>query len=377
MSSCPIDKSDQSSQKHSKIKEHDMQFTSTPVDQLLLDILSQATIQKQDGLFILEGMPQMDRKLYDGFKKILSAMGGRWDGKTHRFDRDPSDHISEIVSVGKYPKINPYSLFETPDHIVDELLDMINVPDQPDWDYEIKILEPNAGRGAIARKIRERLPNATIHCVEIDPINREVLEAQGFTVVADDFLSYKTEEKYDFVAMNPPFKAEEYIKHINKAYTHLIDRGRLGAIAPMGACTSQTKLGVDFRNFVAENGSWDHIGAPFEFTKCQCLMLEIKKLSASEKEKLWSKTYGYSSWFAYELMFYLDNEPEWHKMLERGITDRSAIGDYVDSVVTGILSEGTLIYYTQQLKNYAVDQFLSETGQPVAQEVELTQLSFA
>jgi hypothetical protein len=197
-----------------------------------------------------------------------------------------------------------------------------------------------------------------VDCIEIDPINREVLVAQGFNVIGEDFLSMELKAEYDIIVMNPPFNGREYIKHIQKAKSLLAERGKLAAIAPTGAYTDSTKAGIDFRNMVAEHGSWEGIGAPFEFTKTNCLMLKVHNLSASEKTRLWSKTNGYPSWFAYELLLYLDNEPESHELYAKEEKDRPNIGSRIDSIVDEVLASGVPLYYTKELREYAIDEFL-------------------
>lgn len=92
--------------------------------------------------------------------------------------------------------------------------------------YDIKVLEPSAGKGDIVRFIKNNsgdfgfysrsvLPRCDIECIEIDPTLRATLRGQDFVVVYDDFLSYETHTKYDLIFMNPPFANGD--KHLLKA----------------------------------------------------------------------------------------------------------------------------------------------------------------
>lgn len=70
-----------------------------------------------------------------------------------------------------------------------------------------KILEPCVGNGNIANAIKS-FYNASINITGIDIVDR------GYpNTIVEDFLTYKTEEKYDCVVTNPPFSlAQEFIE---------------------------------------------------------------------------------------------------------------------------------------------------------------------
>jgi hypothetical protein len=332
-----------------------MQYTTTDLGSNR-KLFENATIVPLGDAWELKGIPQMGRSAYEPFKNVLAALGGTWNGKTHLFYRDPTASIEEMLTVGKVPQINPFSLFETPDDTVSELLDLIDMrhcddPFTANW----RILEPNAGRGAIARQIRERLPLAQIDCIEIDPINREILEAQGFNVIGHDFLEMELEGNYHYVVMNPPFNRDEYVKHITKAYGLLGHNGRFGAIAPEGMLYKGNKASKAFRNLVAERGSLDKIGNPFLTTDVKCVQIKMEAMNQEQLARLWSPKHGYPSWFHYELMLYLDNEPIWHER-----HNPRNVGAVVDSLVSQFLREGTLVYYDEALRDFAISEYLKE-----------------
>lgn len=91
-----------------------------------------------------------------------------------------------------------------------------------------RILEPSAGSGAILDYITETGFEQEIHghkfnrtadvkniyACEVNPELTMILQQKGYRVVADDFLSYKPDHRFDLVAMNPPFSSgAEHLLH--------------------------------------------------------------------------------------------------------------------------------------------------------------------
>lgn len=108
--------------------------------------------------------------------------------------------------------------YPTPSLLIEKMLSDV------DLSRISSILEPSAGRGDIATFIKSkfetlykrstRYPNI-IDCIEIDPSLTSVLKGNGFRVIYNDFLQFRTHKKYDLIVMNPPFKNGE--KHLLKA----------------------------------------------------------------------------------------------------------------------------------------------------------------
>lgn len=78
-----------------------------------------------------------------------------------------------------------------------------------DWERVQFALEPSAGKGDIAQSAKQHLERNKkpyqLDCVEIDPDLRAVLKQRGYTVVANDFLAWDAQTRYDLIMMNPPF----------------------------------------------------------------------------------------------------------------------------------------------------------------------------
>ena len=94
--------------------------------------------------------------------------------------------------------------YPTPKNLVDQMLELV------DWDRVQFALEPSAGKGDIAQGIRERMKQKKepfqLDCVEIDSDLRAALRQRGYNVVANDFLAWDAQTRYDLIAMNPPFR---------------------------------------------------------------------------------------------------------------------------------------------------------------------------
>lgn len=100
------------------------------------------------------------------------------------------------------------------------------------------VLEPSAGHGAIARYVpREN------QLVAIEPSQQLFSElqliagSQGRKFVDDFFENYNIVNKFDAVLMNPPYgvAGATAMKHLDKAFSHLNEGGRVIAIIPRGS----------------------------------------------------------------------------------------------------------------------------------------------
>ena len=80
---------------------------------------------------------------------------------------------------------------------------------------KLRVLEPSAGRGALASALRPHVRSVT--CVEIDPVNVEYLASHGFSVYQEDFLDFDVDDRrFSLAVMNPPFEdgqAEQHVLH--------------------------------------------------------------------------------------------------------------------------------------------------------------------
>lgn len=225
-----------------------------------LTVLRQSRME-EDRVAIPE--TQLPRPLYEEVNEVLSRLGGKWKGgrtRAHVFPWDPRPLLKGVIDCGMMPPKNPTAFFPTPPDLIAKLFTSSLLEHLPDG---ARILEPSAGFGVLAEELRRRFAHkqVTIDCCEILPMNRRVLEAKGFHLVAEDFLLYQPAEKYHAIVMNPPFSVEgdilAYITHIRHAWELLEDEGVLIAIAPSGYTFRSDKKSYDFLSLVLKYGHWE------------------------------------------------------------------------------------------------------------------------
>ena len=99
-----------------------------------------------------------------------------------------------------------------------------------------KMLEPSAGHGAIARWFRTDAERTAIEpSSELN--SRLALVFQDGDIKRQTFEDLNIVNKYDAIVMNPPFGTggKTAIEHLEKAFNHLRDGGRVVALIPEGA----------------------------------------------------------------------------------------------------------------------------------------------
>ena len=107
---------------------------------------------------------QLERSLYMAVNKVLEAIGGKWNrkAKAHLFESSPEEIVEEVLQAGEYTHAkNEYNFFETPEPLAKRLIDLAGIK-------EGSILEPSAGRGAIAKLMN-------CDCIELEESNRKFL----------------------------------------------------------------------------------------------------------------------------------------------------------------------------------------------------------
>lgn len=193
--------------------------------------------------------------------------------------------------------------FPTPQTVADQMVEAAGI--EPD----MAVLEPSAGMGHIADRIREA--GAEPDVIEMANDRAELLEAKGFNVLARDFMEIKpresytfgdvfktadgiegimrgaggmgsnrvrlvneagdmlgyydrdeltgvrlrgTESGYDRIIMNPPFSDRRDAEHVRHAFELLRPGGRLVAIMGEGVFFGKDKKAQDFRDWLEEKG---------------------------------------------------------------------------------------------------------------------------
>lgn len=113
---------------------------------------------------------------------------------------------------------------------------------------ESRVLEPEAGSGAIADAVKKITSH--VDCVEFQYDLRELLKLKGHHLIGDDFLELTPRPDYDAVLMNPPFSGE--CEHILHAYDFLCPGGTLASVCSARVVDSTFKKYQAFRAWLNE-----------------------------------------------------------------------------------------------------------------------------
>lgn len=204
-----------------------------------------------------------------------------------------ADHYGEVIGDGMTKEDDPlaadkakttparyFGFYPTPDKAADTALSCVNLL-QPIDKPRLRILEPSAGTGNLARRCMRtvdelvanysnpdhyraeylkqyRFDNA-VDCIEIQPHLAMQLEAERIysRVTCADFLTVTPDPVYDHVIMNPPFDRERDIDHVMHALKFLKDDGCLVAIMSAGTEFRETRKSIAFRDLMTKmNAAW-------------------------------------------------------------------------------------------------------------------------
>ncbi|HLL88649.1 MAG TPA: ParB/RepB/Spo0J family partition protein, partial [Tepidisphaeraceae bacterium] len=203
---------------------------------------------------------QLDRKLYQRTMKVLEQLGGDWNRKLqcHVFPSEAKPLIDAALGDGKVlNRQQSYQFFETPPDVAMRVAQLAAIGPG------MTVLEPSAGRGAIATAVFAAQPLADLYMVEIDPTHRDALDgiAGEEAVRIGDFLALPADalvpdpSGFDRVVMNPPFSGGQDADHVLRAFSLLKPGGRLVAIVGTGILSRTDKRAVAFQDFLAEHAA--------------------------------------------------------------------------------------------------------------------------
>lgn len=188
-------------------------------------------------------------------KEVFVALGAKWrTGKPGGFhfpaDEDGAEKVRLALETGEIFDPKAAGFFPTPAPLADRVVARASI--RPG----MRVLEPSAGKGALALAVRRACPETAVLCAELLPDNRVELERLGFQLVGSDFLALDRADvgPVDAVVMNPPFGGRDDIRHIQHAARFLGPGGTLVAIASGGVEFRDDEPARGFRAWVAEQG---------------------------------------------------------------------------------------------------------------------------
>lgn len=160
----------------------------------------------------------------DDVHEVLEFLGVECIEKHHLYfsEFDITEPLRHIITNG-IVDIKSNQFYPTPKEIVEDIVEFVG-----DYDNEeLKILEPSAGMGNIAKYFNTSL------CIEKEPLNCIILKERGLNVLYSDFLKYN-DSKFDLIVMNPPYNNRQWKTHVEHAISLLEENGEIYAVLPIG-----------------------------------------------------------------------------------------------------------------------------------------------
>jgi predicted RNA methylase len=206
---------------------------------------------------------------WSSLKQAVEALGGvyRTAGKKTKGgwvfseDVDAMDAIATALEMGAIFDPRLLGFFATSDALADELVARLNLRPGD------RVLEPSAGKAALALAARRACPEVEIVCVELVPEHQEALRAHGFKVIGGDFLQQDLASlggPFTVCLANPPFgRGRPEIHHLRHMLSLLDTGARLGAIMPSSlvfrddAATSSLRAELDRHGVVITKNAAD------------------------------------------------------------------------------------------------------------------------
>jgi predicted RNA methylase len=215
----------------------------------MLEVLAAAN---PDGNLLYLTGPPLARELYEQVDAALNTVGGRWSKskKAHVFPGPAWPAVMELCGqeeIETAPERKQRTqLFETPPDVVADLIDSAMLAPSH------VVLEPSAGRGAIAFAVAGLV--MAVDCIESDADYADDIREAGYArlVTVRDFLTVRPEPVYHRVVMNPPFTRGQDVTHVSHALKFVRPGGRLVAVMPASIKSRADKAARAFRATVAE-----------------------------------------------------------------------------------------------------------------------------
>jgi hypothetical protein len=189
----------------------------------------------------------------DLLKKVNQLLGEYYDAPI------PEERAASEDTGFSRPKTaiaKNFAFYPSPKDVVERVVEKAKAYTYPcSWGREdgpLRILEPSAGTGNLARPLAET--GNLVDCVEYQPELANELRRSGTynAVYCFDFLAWQPDPDnlYDRVILNPPFDTERDIDHVMHAIKFLKPDGKLVAVMSAGTCFRETTKAKSFRKIV-------------------------------------------------------------------------------------------------------------------------------
>lgn len=189
---------------------------------------------------------QLKPALFNKVATLFGELGATWDShrQAYIFQRSAAEVLELPLRHGVVFTRKDFEFFETQATEVRQVISAARlVPG-------MRVMEPSAGRGALALAAAEVVGKSNVVCHELMPENVAVLRSLGFDIAEpQDFLQVTPTADFDLVLANPPFSGGRDLVHVQHALRFLKPGGRLVAITSSGwrRRTESTSAGAPSR----------------------------------------------------------------------------------------------------------------------------------
>lgn len=207
---------------------------------------------------------------WPALKQVMITLGASWKtggkgkGGSQRkgafvfpTDVDAAETLRLAQEHGEIFDPKLVGTFLTPDALADRVASKLDlVPG-------MRVLEPSAGRGAIAKAVLRACPEVLVECVELLDVHRSELQMLGLPLIGTDFLALRPEDHtmFDACGMNPPFNKGAECHHVLHAASFVVPGGKLVAIVSPGVAFRQTSPYTEFAAWLRAHGEIEELPA--------------------------------------------------------------------------------------------------------------------
>jgi len=188
---------------------------------------------------------RLDRQLHQRVNKVLETLGGKWArrAQAHVFGCEAAPLIADVVSTGEYVDWRQeLQFYPTLADLAARMCRLAGVGPG------VRVLEPSAGRGAIAGEARQC--GGVVWVIEINQDFADELREAGFDTTCGDFLQAEPGElPFDVCVMNPPFSRGRDVQHVRHAFGFVRPGGKLVAVMSPGFTFRKDPAAVEFREY--------------------------------------------------------------------------------------------------------------------------------
>lgn len=179
-------------------------------------------------------LPAKDFKECD---KVLKLLGFSWNRKRGGHVKDGSDARSVIEQACQAGSVvdekKTFQFYPTDPEAATNMVSLLHrfIGVELDNGKSPVILEPSAGAGALILALRESDSHARVVAVELDPRHADALSKfENCELHQADFLTWRSDELFDGILANPPYTANQDIRHV-AAMLGLLAKGGVLVVA--------------------------------------------------------------------------------------------------------------------------------------------------